>query len=194
MGWPIGAFYVWHAQDDFPTKPRIGPLPQRRLDGFSGFLLDGQQRLTSISLAIRAESEAGLHQRGFFDIQNEEFYLGEMKRTVTKRIEAGDPSIVPLSDMVLMRDGDTDLHAVEHIIQSLRDRNEFGIGTTRKWSIDGGSKRLPQCCVGQHYAKSSASVRRRMHFNCSPALTREARLYRPETSLPRVSLRLRRAK
>jgi hypothetical protein len=133
QGWPIGAFYVWHAQDDLPFKPRNGALLQRRLNSISGFLLDGQQRLTSISLAIRAESEAGLHERGFFDIQNEEFYLGEMKRTVTKRIDAGDPLIVPLSDIVIIaRDGEADLNAVEQIMRSLRDRNEFTIGNNKE--------------------------------------------------------------
>lgn len=77
-GWPIGSFYVWHTQDAYPTKARIGKIPQRRLDSFYGFLLDGQQRLTSLSLAIQGEAEAELPQRGFFDLENQEFYLGEM--------------------------------------------------------------------------------------------------------------------
>ena len=101
-------------------------VSQRRLDGFSGFLLDGQQRLTSLSLAIRGESEAELHQRAFFDLENEVFYLGMMKRTITKRIEAEDPLIVPLSDIVTAsREGGTDLEAIERVIQSLRDQSKL---------------------------------------------------------------------
>src|SRR5271163_3334685 len=64
-GWPIGSFYVWHTQDAHPTRARIGKAPQRHLDGFYGFLLDGQQRLTSLSLAIQGEAEAELPQRAF---------------------------------------------------------------------------------------------------------------------------------
>jgi uncharacterized protein with ParB-like and HNH nuclease domain len=60
-GWPIGSFYVWQTQDSYPAKVRVGHvLPSRRLDGFYGFLLDGQQRLTSLSLAIQSEAEGEL--------------------------------------------------------------------------------------------------------------------------------------
>src|SRR6478609_2495726 len=68
-GWPIGSFYVWQTRDSHPHRPRVGrvALP-RRLDGFYGFLLDGQQRLTSISLAIQGEAEGLPESRAFFDI------------------------------------------------------------------------------------------------------------------------------
>jgi hypothetical protein len=126
--WPIGSFYVWRAlEDEHPAKIRVGMPPKRRLDGFAGFLLDGQQRLTSLSLAIQGESEAELHQRAFFDLENELFYLGQMKRTVTKRIEAADPLIVPLSIIVPpARGNETDIHAVEHIVQELREQRKLG--------------------------------------------------------------------
>jgi hypothetical protein len=126
--WPIGSFYVWRAQDDHhPTKARTGMVPQRRLDGFSGFLLDGQQRLTSLSLAIQGVAEAELPQRAFFDLENELFYLGAMKKTITKRIEAGDPLIVALSDIVsASRDGGADLKSIEHTIQLLREQGKLG--------------------------------------------------------------------
>ena len=65
-GWPIGSFYVWRAPDEnHPERARVGMAPQRRLDGFSGFLLDGQQRLTSLSLAIQGESDGELARRAF---------------------------------------------------------------------------------------------------------------------------------
>jgi hypothetical protein len=131
--WPIGSFYVWRAEDDHPTRARIGMVPKRRLDGFYGFLLDGQQRLTSLSLAIQGDAEAEQPQRGFFDLENQLFYLGDMKRTITKRIEAGDPLIVPLSDIVVAsRDGDADLQAVEHVIQALREQGKLGKGSQKE--------------------------------------------------------------
>src|SRR5882724_10282860 len=59
-GWPIGSFYVWQTQDARHTRERVGRTPPTRpLDGFYGFLLDGQQRLTSLSLAIQSNAEAG---------------------------------------------------------------------------------------------------------------------------------------
>jgi hypothetical protein len=125
--WPIGSFYVWRAlEEEHPAKMRVGMPPQKRLDGFVGFLLDGQQRLTSLSLAIQGESEAELHQRAFFDLENELFYLGEMKRTITKRIDAGDPLIVPLSIIVTPAHGsDAEIQAIEHIMQSLREQRKL---------------------------------------------------------------------
>jgi hypothetical protein len=118
-GWPIGSFYVWQTQDGHPTKARIGNLPPRRLDGFYGFLLDGQQRLTSLSLALQGEASGELQQRGFFDVENEQFYLGGMKRTVTKRVMQGDPLLVPLSDIItLSSDADAEVFkAIECIVQ-----------------------------------------------------------------------------
>lgn len=126
-GWPIGSFYVWRTLDDHhPSKERTGTPAQRRLDGFSGFLLDGQQRLTSLSLAIQSQAEAELRRRAFFDLENEKFYLGEMKRTITKRIEAADPLIVPLSTIVIPNGrGDADLQAIEQIMQSLREQDKL---------------------------------------------------------------------
>jgi hypothetical protein len=129
--WPIGSFYVWHTHDDaHPTKARAGRVLQRRLDTLYGFLLDGQQRLTSLSLANQGESETELCHRGFFDLENEQFYLGEMKRSITKRIEALDPLIVPLSDIVSVS-SDTEsgtLRTVERIIRSLREQEKLGRG------------------------------------------------------------------
>ena len=90
--WPIGSFYVWQTQDAHPSRARVGTPIARRLDGFYGFLLDGQQRLTSLSLAIKGEAETELQHRAFFDLENEQFYLGDMRKTVTRRITAEIPS------------------------------------------------------------------------------------------------------
>jgi hypothetical protein len=127
--WPIGSFYVWRTEGDHSTRARVGAPSGRPLDGFYGFLLDGQQRLTSLSLAIQGEAEGEFSQRAFFDLENETFYLGAMKRTIAKRIEAGDALIVPLSDIVACSPDDTAyLRSIERIIQALKDQGKLGKG------------------------------------------------------------------
>lgn len=126
--WPIGSFYVWQTHDSHPSKARYGgAIPTRKLDGFCGFLLDGQQRLTSLSLALQSEAEGELQHRAFFDVVNEQFFLGNMKRSITKRVEADDPTLIPLSDLVaLSQDPSEHLPAIESAIQALRDKAMLG--------------------------------------------------------------------
>jgi hypothetical protein len=127
--WPIGSFYVWQTTNDRPTRARAGKIQQpKHLDSFFGFLLDGQQRLTSLSLGLRSDADGESSQRAFFDVENEQFYLGEMNKTVAKRIQVGDPLLVPLSDIVVVgRDTATEVHkAVERIVQALREQNKLG--------------------------------------------------------------------
>jgi len=99
-GWPIGSFYVWQTNESQPERERMGNTLKLPMDGFYGFLLDGQQRLTSLSLAIRAESEGEPRHRGFFDVLNARFFLGEMNKTISKRVASEDPLLIPLSDLV----------------------------------------------------------------------------------------------
>jgi hypothetical protein len=91
------------------------------ISSFFGFLLDGQQRLTSLSLEMRSDADGELAHRAFFDVENEQFYLGEINKTVAKPIQAGDPLLVLMSDVVVIgRDSDADLHkSIERIIQAL---------------------------------------------------------------------------
>ena len=74
--WPIGSFYVWQSSDGHLTKTRAGSvLASHAMDGIYGYLLDGQQRLTSLSLAIRGESDGEQEERAYFDLENEVFFL-----------------------------------------------------------------------------------------------------------------------
>ena len=127
-GWPIGSFYVWQTSGDRPSRSRYGQVQPKRLDGFCGFLLDGQQRLTSLSLAIKGEADGDLPHRAFFDLENEQFVLGEMTKTIAKRTRAGDPLLVALSEVVVLeRSGEGDLHkSVERIIVALREQGKLG--------------------------------------------------------------------
>ena len=114
---------------DRPARARAGKAQQaKHLDSFFGFLLDGQQRLTSLSLGLRSDADGEIVHRAFFDIENEQFYLGEMNKTVTKRICSGDPLLVPLSEVVMLgREDDGDLHkSIERVIQALREQSKLG--------------------------------------------------------------------
>jgi hypothetical protein len=84
--------------------------------------------LTSLSLAVQGESSGQLQQRAFFDVENEQFFLGSMTRTVEKRVTNGDPTLVPLSDIIPPSfSGDSVvLKAIEEIIQGLKERSKLG--------------------------------------------------------------------
>jgi hypothetical protein len=133
--WPIGCFYVWHTKHDRPAKTRQGgqQVTLRSMDNFYGFLLDGQQRLTSLSLAIEGPAEHNLSTRAFFDVENEQFFLGMMKKTVQRRIEANDPTLVPLSDLISnMEIDETHLHQnIERIIDRLLERRKLGRSSSK---------------------------------------------------------------
>lgn len=121
--WPIGCFYVWHTAPQYQKiKPRIvsaGDLVQHSIDGFYGFLLDGQQRLTSLSLAIAGEAAEKFDTRAFFDVEKERFVLGDSNKTVKKRIAAADPSLVPLSELIV--DSKSLQTTIQKVIDSLKE-------------------------------------------------------------------------
>ncbi len=81
--WPIGSFYVWQSSDVHLTKARVGNvLAPHPMDGIYGYLLDGQQRLTSLSLAIRSESDGQQEERAYFDLETETFFVWKMNKTI----------------------------------------------------------------------------------------------------------------
>lgn len=130
--WPIGSFYVWQSHDKHLTKTRAGGvLAPHAMDGIYGYLLDGQQRLTSLSLAIRGESDGEQEERAYFDLENEAFFLWKMSKTIQKRIYAEDPTIVPLSDVIYVSSEGTasPVRATELIIQRLRDKKKLANNT-----------------------------------------------------------------
>jgi hypothetical protein len=119
--WPIGCFYVWHTKHQQRGKAKFGGVNHvaHSIDGFYGFLLDGQQRLTSLSLAIAGDAAEKFDTRAFFDVEKERFFLGGSRETIKKRIEAGDPSLIPLSDLVMGYDVDS--NALQTTIQRVID-------------------------------------------------------------------------
>ncbi|GER79137.1 conserved hypothetical protein [Candidatus Denitrolinea symbiosum] len=116
--WPIGCFYVWHTTEEQNTKERVGgKIIHYSIDGFYGFLLDGQQRLTSLSLAISGEVAENADNRAFFDVEKNRFFLHGSNKTIQKRVDALDPGLVPLFDLMI-NPNDTQA-VIQRIIDSL---------------------------------------------------------------------------
>ena len=137
--WPIGCFYVWNTRHDRAAKRRAGgnQISLRSMDNFYGFLLDGQQRLTSLSRAIEGAADENLSTRAFFDLENERFFLGMMKKTLQRRIEAEDPTLVPLSDLMSTHNVDENyLHnSVQSVIDSLSERHKLGLNRMKEVEV-----------------------------------------------------------
>jgi len=122
--WPIGIFYLWH-----PGQPQ--PTIGHHLKGESvQYLLDGQQRLASLSRAIKnaggetllsppgkGQREA-ISWRGFFDVVNEKFVLKGRKKSVERRIENNNPTLIALSDVMLVNDHISNIEkAVDRLVE-----------------------------------------------------------------------------
>lgn len=113
--WPIGSFYLWRPNAKQPTKGHpvngLAAYPAR-------YLLDGQQRLASLSRAIKdacsetilpppgKQQNQAISWRAFFDVINEAFILKGRTKSVENRIENDDPQLIALSDLILEDDHD----------------------------------------------------------------------------------------
>jgi hypothetical protein len=100
--WPIGVFYIWKT----PNRQEKREAAIRRQVGakieepFLGYLLDGQQRLTSLSRALDDKLGDNLANRAFFDIRKCEFVMGKRTKTIEKRIGKDDPTLIELSRLI----------------------------------------------------------------------------------------------
>ena len=78
-GFPIGSILVWDTDQLIETRARIGPIrvgPQS--DGMVGYLLDGQQRVSTLVGTLRLPEDAGhtedhVDWRVFCDLETREF-------------------------------------------------------------------------------------------------------------------------
>ena len=102
-GWPIGVFYIWKT----PNRQEKREAAIRRQVGAKieepflvGYLLDGQQRLTSLSRALDDKFGDNLANRAFFDIRKCEFVMGKRTQTIEKRIGKDDPTLIELSRLI----------------------------------------------------------------------------------------------
>ncbi len=57
-GFPIGSILVWHTEEDIESTSRIGPIGiSPRPGGSVGYLLDGQQRVSTLTGTLRLTSD-----------------------------------------------------------------------------------------------------------------------------------------
>jgi hypothetical protein len=128
---PIGGFYLWYPTPETPRLAKAG----RILSYFHGFLIDGQQRLTSLEAAYglyAGEDKRGAEFECYLDLAAPEesrgrdtrlFVSRAQKRSVQKRLKDGDTTLIPLKDL-----WDSDSFAyceqVKKQLSALRDWNE----------------------------------------------------------------------
>ena len=134
--YPIGGFYLWR-----PSKIAQPPKP-KRFDGdvplvspeFFGYLIDGQQRLTSLEAAFGLYSGAdkdGAELRCFLDLaatnvdrrrDTKLFVSYGGRQAIARRVDDGDQTLVPVSaffetmDKAAEREQD---HAIETHLREL---------------------------------------------------------------------------
>lgn len=121
-GWPIGVFYIWKTPNAQPNREAAinRQVGTKIPEPFWGYLLDGQQRLTSLSRALDDKFGDNLANRAFFDVQKCEFVMGKRTRTIEKRIEMDDPTLVELSRLIPK--APTDLLEREKTFQRILDK------------------------------------------------------------------------
>jgi hypothetical protein len=100
--WPIGVFYIWQTPSHQPVRPAAvnRKVGARIIEPFVGYLLDGQQRLTSLSKALEDKLGDNLATRAFFDVRKNEFVMGKRTKTIEKRIANDDPTLIELSRLI----------------------------------------------------------------------------------------------
>ncbi len=130
---PIGAFYLW-----LPTEPQRDVKPkaygeQRLAEHFEGYLIDGQQRLTSLEAAYglyAGEDKQGGELRCYLDLAATDdghgratklFVTYAGSRRVKRRVDEGDVTLVPLDQLFDGRNSD------------LRDQTKDALSVLPNW-------------------------------------------------------------
>ncbi len=110
-GFPIGGFYLWRPQGgNVDAKLKGGGL-QRIEAPFVGYLIDGQQRLTSLEAAYHlftGDDKRGAELRCYLDLAASDgtrvrdtrlFVTYAGHRSVARRVDEGDSTLIPLSQI-----------------------------------------------------------------------------------------------
>jgi hypothetical protein len=108
-GFPIGGFYLWRpSTGTMDAKPKAFG-PSAISEAFEGYLIDGQQRLTSLEAAFAlysGEDRQGTELRCYLDLAADEERRGRNTRlfvtyagnkSVARRVDAGDSTLVPVA-------------------------------------------------------------------------------------------------
>ena len=79
-GFPIGSILVWDTEETIESEPRVGPIEvSAPPSGQVGYLLDGQQRVSTLvgTLQLPDEAESIVHDvdwRLYCDLDSREFF------------------------------------------------------------------------------------------------------------------------
>lgn len=109
--YPVGGFYLWR-----PAGGALDPKPKKFANGgpivyaqFAGYLIDGQQRLTSLEAAFQlysGEDKNGSELRCFLDLtasRGDEhrdtrlFVTYGGRQSIARRVDDSDPTLIPVS-------------------------------------------------------------------------------------------------
>lgn len=99
-GFPIGSILVWDTETEIESSPRIGPVKIRpRPDGQVGYLLDGQQRVSTLVGTLRLSTDADsvveqIDWRIYYDLDSREF------SPLRKRAEPPEPRYFPVRSLL----------------------------------------------------------------------------------------------
>ena len=138
-GFPVGGFYFWRPAEG-PIDVKHQALGKQQISPeFFGYLIDGQQRLTSLEAAFdlfTGEDKDGSVLRCFLDLAAPDdghardtrlFASYGGNQTVARRADKADPTLIPLEG--LFKGFDPDLRkATEKQLESVSGWNEKGIG------------------------------------------------------------------
>jgi hypothetical protein len=152
-GYPIGGFYLWRpAVGTLDVKPKSMGA-QKFSPVFEGYLIDGQQRLTSLEAAFglyAGEDKRGAELRCFLDLAAPEGSEGREARetrlfvtyagnkSVARRVDDADPTLLPLTQLF----GGANFE--------LRRDIEAALRTIPGWNakrVDAALGRFDQACV-----------------------------------------------
>jgi hypothetical protein len=110
-GFPIGGFYLWRPTGGTPDAKNKAIGKQRIEAPFVGYLIDGQQRLTSLEAAYQlysGEDKRGAELRCFLDLAAPDreralvtrlFVTYAGNKSAARRINEGDSTLIPVSPL-----------------------------------------------------------------------------------------------
>ena len=99
-GFPIGSILVWDTDENIESTPRIGPVEiSPRPDGMVGYLLDGQQRVSTLAGTLRLTDNMDsivdqIDWRVYYDLDDQTFID---HRKLTK---GSDPRYFPVRSLL----------------------------------------------------------------------------------------------
>ena len=123
-GYPIGSILVWETEKDITSSPRIGPVEiSSPPDGVVGYLLDGQQRVSTLVGTLRLPSGVEpivdqIDWRIYYDLDSQEFVH------LRKREEHPEPRYFPVRSL---------LDTAEFFDACRRIQSDAGDGAAQRW-------------------------------------------------------------